>query len=286
MIDRWLHRYKQSASIYVKRKPDRPKTARTKQCISYVKKRLDSNTPRKSLRTMVKDFGSKIKRILNLDLHKKCYRKISVQGLKEDQKAARKSCCQWIRKNIDRSKEERLMFTDEKIFTRNGFLNPKNDVVWADDRSDANERGGLHLMEKYPISIMIVLGVTWSGFTCPYFFQKGERLNGQTYCDRLLPFYKEEDDRLFGHKNWGFQQDGATSHTDNRAQQWCKNNFRFFILKEKWPLNSRELNPMDYSIWTKISSDVEYGRIKTINDLRREIEKKRSGKLTFVIYGK
>ena len=66
----------------------------------------------------------------------------------------------------------------------------------------------------------------------------------------------------------------------------AKNNFRFFIPKEKWPPNSRELNPMDYSIWTKISSDVEYGRIKTINDLRREIEKKRSGKLTFVIYGK
>lgn len=275
-IDRWLHRYKQSGSIYVKRKPGRPKTGRTKQCISYVKKRLDSNTPRKSLRTMAKDFGSNrqtIKRILSLDLHKKCYRKISVQGLKEDQKAARKSCCQWIRKNIDRSKAERLMFTDEKIFTRNGFLNPKNDVVWADDRSDANERGGLHLMEKYPISIMIALGVTWSGFTRPYFFQKGERLNGQVYCDRLLPFYKEEGDRLFGHKNWGFQQDGATSHTDNRAQQWCKNNFRFFIPKEKWPPNSPELNPMDYSIWTKISSDVEYGRIKTINDLRREIEK-------------
>ena len=165
------------------------------------------------------------------------------------------------------------MFTDEKIFTRNGFLNPKNDVVWADDRSDANERAGLHLMEKYPISIMIALDVTWCAFTRPYFFQKGEQLNDQAYCDRLLPFYKEEDDRLFGHKNWGFQQDGAISHTDNRARQWCKNNFRFFISKEKWPPNSSELNPMDYSIWTNISSDVEYGRIKTINDLRREIEK-------------
>ena len=129
---------------------------------------------------------------------KKCYRKIS---LKEDQKAARKSCCQWIRKNIDRSKVERLMFTDEKIFTRNGFLNPKNDVVWADDRSDTSERGGLHLMGKYPISIMIALGVTCSEFTRSYFFQKGERLNGQADCDRLLPFYKEEDDRLFGYKN-------------------------------------------------------------------------------------
>ena len=49
-------------------------------------------------------------------------------------------------------------------------------------------------------------------------FQKEERLNGQAYCHRLLPFYKEEDDRLFGHKNWEFQQDEARSHTDNRAQ--------------------------------------------------------------------
>ena len=92
-IDHWLHRYRQSGSIYVKRKPGRPKTGRTKQYISYVKKRLDSNTPRKSLRTMAKDFGSNrqtIKRILNLDLNIKCYRKISVQGLKEDQKQLEK----------------------------------------------------------------------------------------------------------------------------------------------------------------------------------------------------
>ena len=112
---------------------------------------------------MAKDFGSNrqtIKRILNLDLLKKCYEKISVHGLKEDQKPARKICCQWTRKNIDRSKVERLMFTNEKIFISNGFLNPKNDIVWANDRSHANERDGLHLMKKYPFSIMIALGVT------------------------------------------------------------------------------------------------------------------------------
>ena len=49
MIDRWLHRYKQPGSIYVKRKPGRPKTGRTKQSILFVKKRLDFNIPRKSL---------------------------------------------------------------------------------------------------------------------------------------------------------------------------------------------------------------------------------------------
>jgi len=37
-------------------------------------------------------------------------------------------------------------------------------------------------MEKYPVSIMVELGVVWYGFTRPY-FQKDECLNGQTYHD-------------------------------------------------------------------------------------------------------
>ena len=53
------------------------------------------------------------------------------------------------------------MFTDEKIFTKHGYFNPKNDVVWADDRSDATERDGLDSKEKYPVSIMVALGATW-----------------------------------------------------------------------------------------------------------------------------
>ncbi|CAF1221231.1 unnamed protein product [Didymodactylos carnosus] len=222
---------------------------------------------------MVKDFQTSyptIKRILNIDLNKKCYRKTTVQHLKDDQKPIRKTCCQWIRKNINRNKLERMMFTDEKIFTKNGYLNPKNDVIWADDRSDANERGGLHSIQKYPVCVMVAVGVTWYGLTRPYFC---ERLNGQTYRDQLLPFYKEEGDRLFGHKNWSFQQGEASSHKDNKAQKWCKNNFKFFIPKEKWPPNSPELNPLDYSIWDNISSNVEYHKVKTINDLRREVEK-------------
>jgi hypothetical protein len=275
-IDRWVRRYQESGSFEVKPKSGRPKTGRTKKIINLVKKRLDSNNPRKSLRTMANDFNSSvqtIKRILNIDLHKKCYRKISVQQLKEEQKPIRKTCCQWLRKNINHDKLQKMMFTDEKIFTKNGYFNLKNDVVWADDRSDANERNGLFTKEKYPISIMIGLGVTWYGLTRPYFFQKGERLNGQTYSDLLLPFYQKEGNALFGHEHWGFQQDGASSHTDRKAQDWCKKNFKFFIPKNRWPPNSPELNPLDYSIWDNISNHVQYGKVKTINDLRREIEK-------------
>ena len=51
----------------------------------------------------------------------------------EDQKPIRETCCQWIRKNIDCSKLERMTFTDEKIFTKNDYFNPKNDVIRADN---------------------------------------------------------------------------------------------------------------------------------------------------------
>ena len=40
------------------------------------------------------------------------------------------------------------------------YFNPKNDVIWADDRSDANELGGLHSIEKYPVCVMVAVGTT------------------------------------------------------------------------------------------------------------------------------
>ncbi|CAF4363343.1 unnamed protein product, partial [Rotaria magnacalcarata] len=123
-----------------------------------------------------------------------------------------------------------------------------NDVIWEDSWYDANEAGGYHETEKFPVSLMVALGATWNGLTKPYFFSKNERLNGKTYHETLLPFYKEEGDRLFGHKIWGFHQDGANCHTDGRAQSWCRKHFDFFIPKEKWPSNSPELNLLDYSI--------------------------------------
>ena len=87
-IDRWLHRYKQPGSIHVKQKPGRPNTGRTKQSISFVKKTLECNIPRKSLRTMAKDFGSHrqtIKRILNLGLLKNAMKKLVFTRIKSQQ---------------------------------------------------------------------------------------------------------------------------------------------------------------------------------------------------------
>jgi len=162
-----------------------------------------------------------------------------------------------------------MMFSDEKVFTSNGYYNPKNDVVYAESRSDANKAGATFEFEKYPIKQMVALGATWNGLTEPYLFEKGERLNTDSYCD-LLTFYKEEGDR---HSDWNFQQDGASCHTSVESQEMCKNTFFFFIDKERWPPNSPELNPLDYSIWAKISSNINYKKVTSQKILKREIKK-------------
>ena len=85
IIDRWLRRYQQIRSFEPKLKLGRPTTERTKRLNNLVKKRLDSNNTRKSLRTMPKDFNSSIqtvKRVFNIDLQKKCYRKITARKLR------------------------------------------------------------------------------------------------------------------------------------------------------------------------------------------------------------
>ena len=275
-VHRWLDRFESSGSVGVKKKSGRPKTDRTKRLINLVRKRLESSIDRKSLRTMEKDFNSTrdtIRRVLTKNLGKKCYLKINVQKLKEDQQQIRKTCCTWIRNNINNEKLRRIMFSDQKIFTRNGYFNPKNDVIWADSRYDANEAGGYHETEEFPVSVMVALGATWNGLTEAYFFWTNARLNGKTYHETLLSFYKEEGDRLYGHKNWDFQQDGASCHTDSRAQSWCRKHFDFFIPKERWPPNSPELIPLDYSIWNQISRHVDYKKVKNVNDIRRKVKK-------------
>ena len=77
------------------------------------------------------------------------------------------------------------MFTDEKIFTTNGYFNPQNNIAWTDDRQSANEEGGVFEEEKYPTNLMIAMGVTWNGLTKPFLFKQKERSNAEKYIEVL-----------------------------------------------------------------------------------------------------
>ena len=157
------------------------------------------------------------------------------------------------------------------MFTSNGYFNPQNDMIWAASRDDANEQGGLIEELKFPEKVMLGMGVTWNGLTKPYFLNKGTRLNTEKYIP-MLEFYKSEGDRLFGSNDWGFVQDGATSHTSKESQEWCKSNFKWYVDKFHWPANTPEWNPMDYSVWTEIDRHIDYKKVKTQSDLIKQIK--------------
>ena len=44
----------------------------------------------------------------------------------------------------------------------------------------------------------------------------------------------------------------AHLHTADKAQKWCKKNFKLFISKEKRTPKTVELNSLDYSTWDNI----------------------------------
>ena len=50
---------------------------------------------------------------------------------------------------------------------------------------------------------------------------------------------------------------------DINTQQWCKDNFPGFLPYDRWPANSPDLNPLDYSIWNELVQNIDWGRIIT-----------------------
>ena len=80
-------------------------------------------------------------------------------------------------------------------------------------------------------------------------------MNSQVYLkmleENVLPWLTE----TFG-EQYIFTQDGAPAHTSNVSQKWCKEHFQGFWDKNMWPPSSPDINPMDFSIWSILESDV------------------------------
>ena len=119
---------------------------------------------------------------------------------------------------------------------------------------------------------MVWAGLSIYGSTKPFFLGKKETVNTANYTHKILPFAKNEGQRLFGRRQYIFQQDGAPAHTANKSQKWCEKNFPKFIPKQKWPPNSPDLNPLDYYFWNAVVTRMNTKKIKNREDLIKEIE--------------
>jgi hypothetical protein len=124
--------------------------------------------------------------------------------------------------------------------------NSQNDRVWAVDRADADEKGGIKPKRKFPQKVMVWLGVCSKGVTPLVILEDGS-VDYARYIREVLPVALKYGNKVLG-SQWIFHQDYVKPHIDHLTQQWCQDHFPSSIDKDHWPPNSLDLNPLDYSI--------------------------------------
>ncbi|CAF3455577.1 unnamed protein product [Rotaria socialis] len=79
------------------------------------------------------------------------------------------------------------------------------------------------------------------------FILENGTMDAEVYINEVLPIALECGDKMLG-DDCTYQQDGARPHTHNLTQEWCAMHFPDFIPETRWPPNSPDLCPLDYSL--------------------------------------
>ena len=101
-------------------------------------------------------------------------------------------------------------------------------------------------LNKHSEKIMVWLGACSKGITPLVIFNK-ETVDHAVYIEKVLSVALKHGNEVLG-SAWIFQQNGAEPHSHYLTQQWCRDNFPSLTNSKNWSLNSRDLNPLDYSI--------------------------------------
>ncbi|CAF4030680.1 unnamed protein product [Rotaria magnacalcarata] len=171
-----------------------------------------------------------------------------------------------------------------------GIYNAQNDRVWAMSREEADKKGAIHEKTKFPVKVMVWLGVCAESLTVPVIFEDAT-MDAQKYIKVVLPIASKSGKKMLG-KNWTYQQDGATPHTHHHSQKWCADHFPAFIPKIRWPSNSPDLCSFDYSLWNELGQVMDWNYVTAKATLIEQIKKfvkklkKKKLKILYLIWRK
>ncbi|KAI6650797.1 hypothetical protein LOD99_7848 [Oopsacas minuta] len=161
---------------------------------------------------------------------------------------------------------EKILFSDEKIFTIQEATNVQNDSILASSPSKVDEKFRYVSRIQNPKSVMDWARVSKMGRTPLVFVPQGSRNGYGTSIEEYRP-------RHVWRYSICFQQDGVPAHTSNVTQSWftLHDNFPGFITKEEWPPYSPDLNPMDYSLRSILETKACVNSHTSIKSLKRKL---------------
>ncbi|CAF3336946.1 unnamed protein product [Rotaria socialis] len=68
------------------------------------------------------------------------------------------------------------------------------------------------------------------------------------------------------------RKDGAKPHAHHLTEQWCRDNFPSFIVKDRWHPNGPDLNPLGYSIWGELVNIINWNEVQSKTTLIQQIK--------------
>ena len=128
-------------------------------------------------------------------------------------------------------------------------------IMWAPNRSEASERDEVVEKRKFPQNVMVWFGACSKGISPFVIFEEGT-VDHARYIKEVLLVAPKYGNKVFDN-DWTFQQDGARPDIHQLTQQWCQDEFPSFVDNDRCPSNSRDVNPLDYSIWDELAGAMD-----------------------------
>lgn len=269
-----LKRFRETGSTLPKVRSTPDRKVRTSKLIKNTREKIRRN-PERSVRKLASASGvsyGTMQKVLTSDLNLSPFKKTKAQLLSEATKTKRLQRAKLLLEKLRDGTQPPVLWTDEKLFTVQAVHNHQNDRIYAVNKRDIPLNDRLMFRRQKPASVMVWAGATSSGKKSPLFFiEEGVKVNQHVYLklleDQLVPWVNS----TFGETGVTLQQDGATSHTAKRVQEWCKKNMAGFWSKELWPPSSPDLNPMDFSIWSILESKACSSNHSNVNALKQKL---------------
>lgn len=186
--------------------------------------------------------------------------------------ARRRSFCRWAlrRHRQDHNFHQRILFTDECRFGRDGAWNFHNEHYW----SETNLFEVMLRAFQVRFSVHLWAGIVDGKVIGPY--QLPPRLNGATYNEFLRvylpPLLAAEGiqvDRIV------FMPDGHPAHYTRRNLFHLRNIFGDRVIslcsEVEWPPRLPDLNPLDFFFWGHLKSQIYRNPLENIQQLHQRL---------------
>lgn len=254
-VQRTIKRFKETGSIKKRYGGGRRCVATGRANVEKVRKRLARNDE-VTARSLARDLNVSvfsIRKIVEEKLHLKPFKRFRSQELTTLQRDKRLQRGRKLLRMRRKGELPNLVFSDEKTFCIEHFVNRQNDRKWLKGRASDHFDELRVTRRQGADQVMVWAAISENGRSPLLFLPMGRnevKINQHIYREQvleagLLPWARKQ----FGSEPWTFQQDSAPSHKAKGTQNWLKKNVPKFIAHEDWPSPSPDLNPLDYCVW-------------------------------------